>query len=992
MPVLVLGLTYRDGVKELAYSRAAPAHRAARLRTGAVVSAYDPLLGRRRDRPTVGATPYRWGDGESGPGDRHPDRRPAASGRSTSAASRRSRSSSTAATACAASTCPERVAYHGVGVPAAPPVRIVSVVGTRPQLIKAAALQPVLRARHQDVFVDTGQHYDEAMAGSFFAELGLARPDHSLGIGGGGHGEQTGRMLDRARADPRGRARPTPSSSTATRTRPSPGRWRRPSSGIPVAHVEAGLRSFDRRMPEEINRVVADHLARWLFAPTPTAVANLAAEGIVDGVAAGRRPDAGPRGAGRGRGPRPGRRSARSGERARRRDPAARSPGGYLFATIHRAENREPAAIARLGRRSCGAAARRIDRSSWPSIRGRAPRSRRRGIRPRAGGPRRRAAGLPDDAGAPAPRGRRPHRLRRRPARGGLARRPVPRPARHDRMGRGGRRVRRADGRRRASTAIGPRASSPASRPAGRRGSTTRAARAAALAPRAAGAADAIVAALDPPSGRGRDAGRHVRLQRRPGDARGSCARPPTLLAAGHQVTIVGTRHAATPRPASERCAIGFREPPDRRSPSRWPTGWRTWRVVRAPWRAGACGHPAVATRPTGGLGSQRGAGRSARSPRRLSWAPFLRWALVGDVRLRPERSACRPGLRTLVVRRPGLGAGVGDGRARRPTSTTRHDLTGLAAALVGRPGTATDSRVVYDSHEIFLEVRQHARPAGAGSRAVLRALGTALGHEPRRSSPCQRDAVRQLEPARCISARRLVVVHNCPPRWDAAEIRRTTASGRRPGSRPAHPVVLYHGGFRPRARARADGRGDPGRAGLEACPPRLLGYGVWSRYLEPILAPQRVRPVGSTSCRRVPTDEVLAWVAAADVDVDGHPADDPEPRRCPRRTSCSRAWRPGCRSSRATSRPDAGSSSTTRTGPLGAVCDPTDPAAIAAAIRGILGLDPPARADLRARAACGPPTSAGTGRPSRPELVGPVRRARRGRRRSGAPTDEPGS
>ena len=74
-------------------------------------------------------------------------------------------------------------------------MRIASVVGTRPQLIKAAALQPALRARHDEVFIDTGQHYDNVMAGRFFAELGLAGPDYSLGIGGGGHGDQTGRML-----------------------------------------------------------------------------------------------------------------------------------------------------------------------------------------------------------------------------------------------------------------------------------------------------------------------------------------------------------------------------------------------------------------------------------------------------------------------------------------------------------------------------------------------------------------------------------------------------------------------------------------------------------------------------------------------------------------------------------------------------------------------------------------------------------------------------
>ena len=74
-------------------------------------------------------------------------------------------------------------------------MRILSVVGTRPQLIKAAALMPALRERHDEVFVDTGQHWDEAMAGSFFAELGLSEPDHSLGIGAGGHGDQVGRML-----------------------------------------------------------------------------------------------------------------------------------------------------------------------------------------------------------------------------------------------------------------------------------------------------------------------------------------------------------------------------------------------------------------------------------------------------------------------------------------------------------------------------------------------------------------------------------------------------------------------------------------------------------------------------------------------------------------------------------------------------------------------------------------------------------------------------
>ena len=198
--------------------------------------------------------------------------------------------------------------YHGVGVqaetrrrpawpvagatadvprdasPGRPDVRIATVVGTRPQLIKLAALQPALRARHDEVLIDTGQHWDEAMAGAFFAELGLPRPDHSPGHRRRRRRDQTGRMLRRARAAPRRTCGRTPSSCSATRIPRWPARWPRPSWAFPVAHVEAGLRSFDRAMPEEINRVVADHLARWLFAPTPTAVANLAAEGITDGV------------------------------------------------------------------------------------------------------------------------------------------------------------------------------------------------------------------------------------------------------------------------------------------------------------------------------------------------------------------------------------------------------------------------------------------------------------------------------------------------------------------------------------------------------------------------------------------------------------------------------------------------------------------------------------------------------------------------------------
>jgi UDP-N-acetylglucosamine 2-epimerase len=228
-------------------------------------------------------------------------------------------------------------------------MRIVSVVGTRPQLIKAAALQPTLRARHTEVFVDTGQHWDEAMAGAFFGELGLARPDHSLGIGGGGHADQTGRML--VALEPVLVAeRPDAVLVYGDTNSTLAGALAAAKLGIPVAHVEAGLRSFDRRMPEELNRVVVDHLSSWCFAPTPTAVDNLAAEGITSGVTlVGDLMEdlvAGAVGDVRDGGMRDGDASlARIGERLGLGSEALR-PGGYVLATVHRAENREPEAMA----------------------------------------------------------------------------------------------------------------------------------------------------------------------------------------------------------------------------------------------------------------------------------------------------------------------------------------------------------------------------------------------------------------------------------------------------------------------------------------------------------------------------------------------------------------------------------------------------------------------------------------------------------------------
>ncbi|HET9436060.1 MAG TPA: UDP-N-acetylglucosamine 2-epimerase (non-hydrolyzing) [Candidatus Limnocylindrales bacterium] len=219
-------------------------------------------------------------------------------------------------------------------------MQIVSVVGTRPQLIKAAALQPGLRARHDEVFVDTGQHWDESMAGSFFGELGLARPDHSLDAGGGSHAEQLAAML--LRLEPiLLAARPDVALVYGDTNSTLAGALAASKLGIPVAHVEAGLRSFDRRMPEELNRVVVDHLATWSLAPTPTAVANLRAEGITAGVTlvGDLMQDLAARVAAEVRDP------AVLAGIGRRLD-VALAPGRYTFATIHRQENREPGAMA----------------------------------------------------------------------------------------------------------------------------------------------------------------------------------------------------------------------------------------------------------------------------------------------------------------------------------------------------------------------------------------------------------------------------------------------------------------------------------------------------------------------------------------------------------------------------------------------------------------------------------------------------------------------
>lgn len=158
-------------------------------------------------------------------------------------------------------------------------MRIVSVVGARPQFVKAAAVSRCLREGHTEYLIHTGQHYDYEMSGVFFDGLDIPQPDLNLGSGSGSHGAQTGVMLEgieKALLDQRPDFLLIYGDTNSTLA----GALAASKLGIPIAHVEAGLRSYNRRMPEEINRVVADHLSSLLLCPSRTAVQNLALEGI----------------------------------------------------------------------------------------------------------------------------------------------------------------------------------------------------------------------------------------------------------------------------------------------------------------------------------------------------------------------------------------------------------------------------------------------------------------------------------------------------------------------------------------------------------------------------------------------------------------------------------------------------------------------------------------------------------------------------------------
>lgn len=160
-------------------------------------------------------------------------------------------------------------------------MKIVTIVGARPQFIKAAAVSRALRAMPDanELLVHTGQHYDDNMSQVFFDELGIPKPDFHLGIGSGSHGQQTGKMLA-AIEEVLQTTRPDWTLVYGDTNSTLAGAVAAAKLHIPIAHVEAGVRSFNRRMPEEVNRVLTDHAADLLLAPTQTAVDNLAREGI----------------------------------------------------------------------------------------------------------------------------------------------------------------------------------------------------------------------------------------------------------------------------------------------------------------------------------------------------------------------------------------------------------------------------------------------------------------------------------------------------------------------------------------------------------------------------------------------------------------------------------------------------------------------------------------------------------------------------------------
>ncbi|MGO9905972.1 MAG: non-hydrolyzing UDP-N-acetylglucosamine 2-epimerase [Solirubrobacteraceae bacterium] len=158
-------------------------------------------------------------------------------------------------------------------------MKILTVIGNRPQFIKAAAVSPRLRASHEELLVHTGQHFDDSLSSVFFSELGLPAPELELGIALGSNTSQTARMLGALEPVVRDGS-PDVVLVYGDTNSTLAGALAGAQAGVPVAHVEAGMRSFDRSMPEELNRVLVDHASSLLLCSSSVAVANLEREGV----------------------------------------------------------------------------------------------------------------------------------------------------------------------------------------------------------------------------------------------------------------------------------------------------------------------------------------------------------------------------------------------------------------------------------------------------------------------------------------------------------------------------------------------------------------------------------------------------------------------------------------------------------------------------------------------------------------------------------------
>lgn len=162
-------------------------------------------------------------------------------------------------------------------------MKIMTVVGTRPEFIQTSPVSKAIRQRHTEILVHTGQHYDDKMSNVFFDELSLPEPDLNLNVGSGSHGQQTGQILAKIE-EAMLATQPDLVVVFGDTNSTVAGAMAAAKLHIPIAHIEAGLRSYDRAMPEEINRIVTDHISTILFAPTQLAVENLAKEGITQNV------------------------------------------------------------------------------------------------------------------------------------------------------------------------------------------------------------------------------------------------------------------------------------------------------------------------------------------------------------------------------------------------------------------------------------------------------------------------------------------------------------------------------------------------------------------------------------------------------------------------------------------------------------------------------------------------------------------------------------